>query len=161
MRKDFKQLADAVSGADPAVDRTMLYWAAESSDFVRFNHAQVRQASHVEQRFGTIAVVRGARQSSARISLTGDSARDAQTLVAERARLVDELPHVPEDPYLLLPDDVNHTERDAAGRLPQPRQVIEAVATQGKDTDLVGFYAGGPIARGFADSRGQRNWHRV
>lgn len=161
MRRDFEQLADAVCGNDAPVDRTMLYWAAESSDFVRFNHAQVRQASHVDQRYGTIAVVRGARQSSARISLSGDSTRDAQLLLAERARLIEELPHVPEDPYLLLPEEVTHTERDSAGRLPDAREVIDAVTTHGKETDLVGFYAGGPVARGFADSRGQRNWHRV
>jgi predicted Zn-dependent protease len=39
--------------------------------------------------------------------------------------------------------------------------VIEAVATHAASADLVGFYSGGAIARGFADSRGQRNWHRV
>lgn len=161
MRRDFEQLADAVCLRDAAVDRTTLYWAAESTDFIRFNHARVRQATHVEQRYGTLSVVKGARQATVRVSLTGDLAADTKALLAERARLIQELPLVPEDPYLLLPDEINHTERDAAGRLPDARQVIEAVATHGKDADLVGFYAGGPIARGFADSRGQRNWHRV
>ncbi|HTH78180.1 MAG TPA: metallopeptidase TldD-related protein, partial [Ramlibacter sp.] len=47
------------------------------------------------------------------------------------------------------------------GRLPNSRAVIDAVAKHAKETDFVGFYAGGPMARGFADSRGQRNWHRV
>lgn len=161
MRRDFEQLADAVCKPDAGVDRTTLYWAAESTDFIRFNQARVRQATHVDQRYGTLSVVRGARQATVRVSLTGDLATDTSTLLAERARFIEELPHVPEDPYLLLPQEINHTERDAAGRLPDARQVIEAVATHGKETDLVGFYAGGPIARGFADSRGQRNWHRV
>ena len=161
MRKDFEQLADAVCIDDGAADRTLLYWAAESSDFIRFNHAQVRQATRVDQRYGTISVVRGARQATARVSLSGDTHADAQVLLAERRRLVDELPLVPEDAYLLLPSEVQNTERDAAGRLPDARGVIDAVARLGKDTDLVGFYAGGPIARGFADSRSQRNWHRV
>lgn len=161
MRRDFEQLADAVCTGVEGVDRTLLYWAAESTDFIRFNHAQVRQATHVEQRYGTLSVVRGARQATARISLTGDVAADTQALLAERARLVADLPLVPEDPYLLLPTDVTHTERDAAGRLPEARQVIAAVAGHAKETDFVGFYSGGPIARGFADSRGQRNWHRV
>ena len=58
MRKDFEQLANAVCAPDAAVDRTMLHWAGESSDFIRFNHAQVRQATHVEQRYGTVSVVR-------------------------------------------------------------------------------------------------------
>jgi predicted Zn-dependent protease len=161
MRKDFEQLADAVCVEAPGVDRITLYWSAESTDFIRFNHAQVRQATHVSQRYGTVSVVRGARQATARVSLGGDVAADTQALLAERARLVDDLPLVPEDAYLLLPAEVNHTERDAAGRLPNASQVIDAVTSNGKDTDLVGFYAGGPIARGFADSRGQRNWHRV
>jgi predicted Zn-dependent protease len=161
MRKDFEQLADAVCVPDPAVDRTMLHWAAESTDFIRFNHGQVRQATHVEQRYGTLTAVQGARQASSRVSLSGDMAADSNALLAERARLVEELRFVPEDPYLLLPQEIKPTERDAAGRLPEARAVIDAVATRGKDTDFVGFYAGGPIARGFADSRGQRNWHRV
>ncbi|MFL5144139.1 MAG: metallopeptidase TldD-related protein [Microvirga sp.] len=161
MRRDFEQLATAVCVEDAAVDRTMLYWAGEASDFIRFNHAQVRQATHVEQRYGTVSIVRGARQATVCISLSGDLAADTQALLAERKRLIEELPLVPEDPYLLLPDEVNNTERDAAGRLPDARQVIDAVALYGRETDLVGFYAGGPIARGFADSRGQRNWHRV
>jgi predicted Zn-dependent protease len=161
MRKDFEQLADAVCRPDDAVDRTTLYWAAESSDFIRFNQARVRQATHVDQRYGTLSVVQGARQATVRVSLAGDLAADTRTLLTARAQLIEELPLVPEDPYLLLPQEINHTERDAAGRLPDARQVIDAVAAHGKDTDLVGFYAGGPIARGFADSRGQRNWHRV
>jgi predicted Zn-dependent protease len=161
MRKDFEQLANAVCVEAPGVDRTTLYWSAESTNFIRFNHAQVRQATHVSQRYGTVSVVRGMRQATARVSLSGDVAADTQALLAERARLVDDLPLVPEDAYLLLPGELNHTERDAAGRLPAASQVIDAVTSHGKETDLVGFYAGGPIARGFADSRGQRNWHRV
>jgi len=161
MRKYFEQLANEVCGPVGGIDRVSLYWAGESSDFIRFNHAQVRQATHVAQRYGTLSVVAGARQATSRITLTGDTAADAAALLAERAGLIDDLPHVPEDAYLLLPTDVSNTERDAAGRVPSASQVIEAVVNHGRDTDLVGFYAGGPIARGFADSRGQRNWHRV
>jgi predicted Zn-dependent protease len=160
MRRDFEQLADAVCVTEGA-DRTMLYVSAESTDFIRFNHAQVRQATHVDQRYATLSVVSGARQASSRISLGGDTAADVQALLEERGRLLQDLPLVPEDPYLLLPDDIQQTERDAAGRLPEARRVIDAVAAQAGESDLVGFYAGGPIARGFADSRGQRNWHRV
>lgn len=161
MRKDFEELADQVCGPVAGIDRTTLYWAAESSDFIRFNHAQVRQATNVAQRYGTLSVVAGSRQATSRISLSGDTAADAKALLAERDLLIRDLPHVPEDPYLLLPTEVNNTERDAAGRVPSAAQAIEAVVEHGRDSDLVGFYAGGPVARGFADSRGQRNWHRV
>lgn len=161
MRRDFDELADAVCRPAAGADRTTLYWAAESTDFIRFNHAQVRQATHVSQRYGTLTVVAGQRQVTTRVSLSGNTAADATTLMEERARLIDELPLVPEDAFLQLPQEVNSTGRDAAGRLPQAREVIDAVATHAADADLVGFYAGGPIERGFADSRGQRNWHSV
>jgi predicted Zn-dependent protease len=161
MRRAFELLADAVCQPMPGIDRTLLHWSGEDTDFLRFNHAQVRQATSVAQRFGSLSVVAGARQATSRVSLSGDTEADARVLLAERQRLVEELPLVPEDPYLLLPDTVTHTERDAAGRLPDAAQVIDSVAQLGANTDLVGFYAGGPVARGFADSRGQRNWHRV
>ena len=161
MRAEFDRLADAVCTALPGVDRTTLYYAAESSDFIRFNHAAVRQATHVSQRYGTVSVVAGARQATGKISLTGDAAADTQALLAERSVLVERLPLVPEDPYLQLPPEVVATERDESGALPTAQQVIDTVTRHAAGTDLVGFYAGGPVARGFADSRGQRNWHRV
>lgn len=161
MRDEFDQLAQAVCQPVPGIDRVKLFYSAESSDFIRFNRAAVRQATHVSQRYGTVSVVAGTRQATGRITLTGDVAADAQALLAERAQLIAQLPLVPEDAFLQLPDSVVSTERDADGELPSAAQVIEAVASHAAGADLVGFYAGGPVARGFADSRGQRNWHRV
>jgi predicted Zn-dependent protease len=161
MRAEFNQLADAVCAPVPGIDRISLYFSAEESDFIRFNHAAVRQATHVVQRYGTVSVVAGARQATGRITLTGDIANDSRALLAERAVLIEQLPLVPEDAYLLLPDSMVSTEREAKGKLPGPGELIAAVAAHGAETDLVGFYAGGPVIRAFADSRGQRNWHSV
>jgi len=161
MRDEFDRLAQAVCQPVPGIDRVKLFYSAESSDFIRFNRAAVRQATHVSQRYGTVSVVAGARQATGRVTLTGDPAADAQALLAERAQLIAQLPLVPEDAFLQLPDSVVSTERDTGGELPSAAQVIDAVASHAAGTDLVGFYAGGPVARGFADSRGQRNWHRV
>jgi predicted Zn-dependent protease len=161
MRAEFDHLADAVCRPEPGVDRVTLYYSAEASDFIRFNKAAVRQATHVSQQYGTVSVARGTRQASSRVALTGDRAADTAALLAERALLVGELPLVPEDAFLQLPPEVVSTEREAAGELPTAGQLIDAVLSHAAGTDLVGFYAGGPMARGFADSRGQRNWHRV
>ena len=161
MRDEFDELAQAICQPVRGIDRVTLFYSAESSDFIRFNHAAVRQATHASQRYGTVSVVAGARQATSRVTLSGDTASDAQALLAERAQLVAQLPLVPEDAFLQLPPEVVATERDAAGALPTAAQVIDAVAAHAAGTDLVGFYAGGPVARGFADSRGQRNWHRV
>lgn len=161
MHSYFQQLAAAVCAPATGADRVTLYFSAEASDFIRFNHAQVRQATHVEQRYGTVSVVSGQKRASSSISLGGDLAADTTALLAERAALLQQLPLVPDDAYLLLPDAVVNTERSATGSLPTPQQLIKAVAKHATGSDLVGFYAGGSVVRAFADSRGQRNWHSV
>ncbi|ROZ72429.1 metallopeptidase TldD-related protein [Ramlibacter sp. WS9] len=161
MRPYFEHLADAICQPVAGIDRVTLYYSAEVSDFIRFNRAAVRQATHVSQRYGSVSVVAGARQATGRISLSGDAAADVQSLLAERDLLIEQLPLVPEDAFLQLPTAIAPTERDAEGELPSAQQVIDAVTVHAAGTDLVGFYAGGPVSRGFADSRGQRNWHRV
>jgi hypothetical protein len=45
--------------------------SAERSDFVRFNHARVRQAGSVEQAYLTLRLVRDRRQASATVMLAG------------------------------------------------------------------------------------------
>lgn len=161
MRDWFEQLAAAVCRPQPGLDRVCLSFAAEQSDFLRFNQARVRQATQVQQRYGTVSVVAGGRRARATRSLGGDLATDIAALCAERDQLAAELPLVPEDPFLLRPDRIASTEREALGSLPQAADVIAAVAREAEGTDFVGFHASGPVIRAHADSRGQRNWHRV
>ncbi|GAB3761060.1 TldD/PmbA family protein [Ramlibacter monticola] len=161
MRAWFEMLAARVCVAGPGLDRVYLYLTAEESDFVRFNHARVRQATHVTQRYGSVSVVAGARRASASRALSGDLEADALALCAERDQLATELALLPDNPYLLLPEDVCSTEREAPGALPSAQEVIEALAREAGGGDCVGFHAAGPVVRAFADSRGQRNWHRA
>jgi predicted Zn-dependent protease len=161
MKQYFLQLAGTVCQPTVGTDRVTLYLSAESSDFIRFNHALVRQATHVDQRYGTVSVIHGQKRAASTVTLSGDVAADTALLLAERATLIEQLPFVPDDAYLLLPDSIVNTERDEAGALPTPQQVIDAVTALAAGTDLVGLYAGGPAVRAFADSRGQRNWHAV
>ena len=161
MRDDFNALADAVCEAPAGIDRVMLNFAAEASDFIRFNQARVRQATRVEQRYAAVSVVAGARRLEGRLSLSGDLARDIPRLLTERATLIAQLPEVPTDPHLLLPTTVCNTVTTQAGSPPDATELMRAVVEHGAGTDLVGFYAGGPVQRAFADSRGQRNWHSV
>lgn len=153
-------LADAVLGR-PGDIQVSLYLAAEASDFIRFNHAAVRQATHVTQAYVTLSLSQGQRSAQSTLTVSGDLGSDVPTLLAERARLAADLPLLPDDPYLLLPDVVANTVREDEGALPDASQVIDAVLTHARGLDFVGFYAGGPVVRAYADSRGQRNWHRV
>jgi predicted Zn-dependent protease len=161
MAKYFKQLADAVCINPVGIERTTLYMTAEYSDFIRFNHSAVRQATHVAQRYGTVAVIAGQKRAESSVTLSGDLAQDTALIAAERDALAAQIAYVPDDPYLLLPDTIHNTERNEEGTIPTVEQVVSAVTSNAQGLDLVGFYAGGKIVHAFADSRGQRNWHHV
>ena len=155
-------LALAGHVCDPsAAQCTHLYLAGEASDFIRFNRGLVSQATRVEQCYATLTVSEGARQIQSRLTLTGRTEVDVPALRAERSRLVAALAEVPDDPYLLLPETPSSTRRHDLGALPTAEQVIAAVRREAKGLDFVGFYAGGPVVRAFADSLGQRHWHHV
>lgn len=136
-----------------------LWYSAEDSQFIRFNHGQVRQASQVRQIDATVRLIREERHASETLNLTGDAetdrARLAETLVQLRA-LLDVLPA---DPYLQLDNQVFASDRLPDGSLPGADELIEQVATLSAGLDMVGIYAGGPMYRGFASSWGGRGWH--
>lgn len=162
-RDRFEALADAACAApgDAGLDRASLALAGESSDFLRFNRAALRQATQVLQAQATLAVARGARRAESSLSLSGDLAEDTRRLREERARLAAELDFVPDDPWLLLPDTAASSVREERGTLPEAAEVISAVREHAAGHDWVGFYAGGPLVRAYADSLGSRHWHRV
>lgn len=152
------------------VERVALSIAAEESDFIRFNHARVRQATQVRQGRAVLSIVRGQRRIEGAISLTGDPTLDIARLRHEAAVLVTELPQVPDDPHLLLSPPDRHTRRETAGRLPSADEAVRSVAEAAGlarsagagdgDADFVGIHAAGPVARAYADSTGSRHWHR-
>ncbi len=160
-RPAFDALADALCAPRDGEPVVSLWLQAEASDFVRFNHAKVRQATHVEQCHATLAVTARGRRAETTLTLVGRVDADIAALAAERDRLRALLADVPEDPFLLLPDAVRSTSRDERGVLPTPAQAIDAVAAHVAGDDFVAFLASGPVVRAYADSRGQRNWHRV
>ena len=160
----FEALADALLRVDPSVDRTSLYLRAEASDFLRFNHAALRQATSVQQARVTLAVERGQRRAESTLTLGGEPALDVQRLHSERELLVSQLDLISDDPWLSYPKAATHSSHDGRGALPEAGHVIALVhdlAGVKLEQDLVGFYAGGPVAHAFADSLGSRHWHRV
>jgi predicted Zn-dependent protease len=135
-------------------------FAGETSDFIRFNQARVRQVTSVTQMLFTISLIVGQRRISRELTLAGDG-HDRDAITATIAELRDNVAWVPEDPYLLYARTVNPTEQSVPGTLPTCEQVIECVREFADHLDFVGFYAGGIIYNGFANSLGQRNWHAV
>lgn len=136
-------------------------FSGEVSDFVRFNRSAVRQAGAVEQRYLTVVLFRGRRHASVTLTLTGDGGEDRARSRTAIGTLRDILVDTPEDPHFLINTKCQSITRILPAVSAAPEEGVDAVLRAGDGHDMVGFYATGPIHRGFANSFGQRNWDTV
>ena len=159
--EQFKALVSWLRSALREPEQFTLSYAAESSAFVRFNHAKVRQAGEVQQASLGSKLIDEDRHADLNITLAGDPQVDQQRLAEGLQQLRETLPLLPPDPYLLL----NHTgwqsKQVQEHPLPDTAQVVEQITRAAEGLDLVGFYAAGPISRGFASSAGAFGWHQA
>ena len=160
MKSQFYELAARLERELAPTETLLCSLSAERSDFVRFNQARVRQAGSVEQRYLNLRLVRARRQGSATVTLAGDG-DDAALARHTLGRLREALGELPEDPWLLFNETPQSSEVERRGALAPAPAVLEQAMSAAAGRDLVGFYAAGTIYRGFANSRGQRNWHEV
>jgi predicted Zn-dependent protease len=155
----FHARAEALFAQLTGDEAALLSLEGESTDFARFNHAQVRQAGRVDRERVTLRLIDGRRHASVTVDLAGDGDDARLTAALTEARgLVD---GADEDPYLLVSTDADSTRRVLRGTLPTPAEIVESVAEDAAGLDLVGIHAAGPVWRGLATSYGQRSWHLV
>jgi len=161
----FGDLAKGLPDFLGADEHFMCSYSAEQSDFVRFNHARVRQAGHVDQAYLSLRLVHdhadGPRQASISLTLSGDLAADLSHCERALASLRGTLPDLPVDPLLTIESEGFTSRNVKVGRLPSGIDMAETVTRLGVGHDLVGFLASGPMQRGFASSYGHHNWHEV
>lgn len=166
MKSDFYELADAVCAQVTGDEVVLLNFSGEETDFVRFNHAQVRQPGHVQQRYLAIELIDGQRHTSVQITLTGArECRNGKEVSVDATRacgmldvLRERLAQLPEDPHLLYNTSPTSSEAESESLLPPADEVVSQILAAGAGHDLVGILAMGGIYRGFANSLGQRNW---
>lgn len=159
MRAHFYDLVDNLVSSLPANTHLHACLDGETSDFVRFNRARVRQAGQVSQQELQLAVHRGQKHCSGSCDLSGNAADDETTAVALLNKLLEMLPNCPDDPYINYSDRVHSTDDSEFHTLPAVDDVATVICETAADLDLVGIYAAGDIVSGYANSYGQRNWH--
>jgi len=157
----FKALVNSLRAALHEPEQFTLSYAAESSAFIRFNHAKVRQAGQVQQASIGLKLINEGRHADLQITLAGDPQIDLQRLNEGLQQLRDTLPLLPADPYLLLNHNGWQSNNVQAQPLPDTEQVVAQITQAAEGLDLVGFYAAGPISRGFASSSGAFGWHQA
>ena len=159
--ENFKALVQWLKQAITDDEQFQLGYAAESSEFVRFNHAKVRQAGQVQQASLSLKLINAGRHADLAITLAAEPQLDRQRLAAGLQQLRETLPLLPQDPYLRLNHDAWQSHNEQALPLPDLAHVLEDIRQAAGDVDLVGIYAAGPISRGFASSNGAFGWHQA
>jgi len=130
----------------------------ETSNFVRFNDATVRQAGAVTQRDLSLDLIDGARHARGYVSLTQSPDIDRPRVSALMASLREQRAVSPDDPYLLYSTEISNSHTRTEGTVPSPDEAVGLVMDGAAGRDFVGVYAAGTTFSGFANSLGQRNW---
>jgi len=160
MQDLFFGLTDFANGRLRGGEALLANFEGEVSDFVRFNHARVRQPMSVRQAHLTLELIAGRRRDRTTLSISGNAEdRDAVAAAVDSMRA--DLPSLPEDPYLLYSTEAGTSRAERTGSLPSAEEAITTLATAGAGLDMVGVLASGPVYRGFASSFGARHWHEV
>jgi len=161
MRDLFFPLAEHAFGLLQGRETLLANFAGEATDFVRFNHARVRQPLTVRQAQLALSLIDGARRDNTTLALTGQPHSDRAAVARAIEAMRRDLAAMPEDPYLLYATDAACSQRETGGRLPSAEEAIDGIVRAAAGTDLVGLLASGPVYRGFASSLGARHWHAV
>ncbi len=161
MQNYFYELADFL-GSQLRTDEVFLAnLSGEDSHFVRFNENRVRQAGSIKQSSLGISLIGSQRRAESRLTLCGQRDTDCAQISATVDALRRDLADLPQDPYLLYNQTPQSTARIGNSGLAAEADVLEQIMREGRGKDLVGLYAAGAIFKGFANSLGQRNWHRA
>jgi len=159
--EQFQALVNGLHDTTSAHEHFTFSYNAEASDFIRFNHAKVRQAGHVQQAQATLTLIAEERQASIELTLAGDLELDHQRVQHALSQLRQTLPLLPPDPYLQINPQAWHSQLQQDVDLPGVDSVVAQIGQAAADLDLVGIYAAGPIYRGFASSSGAFGWHQA
>jgi len=143
----FKVLVNWLRDTVREPEQFTLSYAAESSAFVRFNHAKVRQAGQVQQADVGLKLVNDGRHADLYITLSGDLEADLQRLAEGLQQLRETLPLLPQDPYLLLNHNGWQSQNVQEHPLPDTEQVVDEICAAAEGLDLVGFYEPGDPRR--------------
>ena len=157
----FARLADDAQRLTAPAETILLGFSGETSDFIRFNGGRIRQTGCVTQGRLSVRLIDGARQAHSALTVCGDPAADLRELADALAVLRDGLRDAQDDPHLLFDTSTWVQKRAAPGACRMRTGLRESWPNARAETDFVGFYAGGTLARGFASSTGSRGWYEV
>ena len=154
----FHQLSELLLDHLQADEHLAIELASEQSHFIRFNAAKVRQAGIVTDGTVKLRFMHNQRTAFAAFPFTGALDVDSATGLENLSYLRQEVTQLPEDPYMILPENKGSSREVYLGELLPPEKATEAILPAVQQVDFTGLYASGFVIRANANSAGQKHW---
>ena len=159
MKSYFKKVSEYLFNSLESNEILILNFDAEQTDFVRFNHAKIRQAGNVDQATLTLSLVYKRKSLNSVIRLSLDYQKDSVLLLRTLCYLRREIPELPQDPYLIYERNLNSFDRETKNKSLDSFNITDSILQGCHSLDMVGILSTGAIMKGFSNSLGQFNWH--
>jgi len=138
----------------------ILNFDAESTDYIRFNKAKIRQAGNVKQNTITLKLINKKGKTLNSVTrISGELQNDLKTLDNVLNFLKRELSDLPPDKYLTFSHKNNSSEKIYPDKKINNMVITQNILDSFINLDMVGILSSGTICAGFANSKGQINWH--
>ena len=159
MKSYFKKVSEYLFNSLEPNEILILNFDAEQTDFVRFNHAKIRQAGNVDQATLTLSLVYKRKSLNSVIRLSLDYQKDSVLLLRTLYYLRREIPELPQDPYLMYERNLNSFDIETKNKPLDSFNITDSILQGCHSLDMVGILSTGAIMKGFSNSLGQFNWH--
>jgi len=139
-------------------ERSTISYQAETSFFMRFNQARVRQTGRVEQSSLQVKLFKGRKTWTFSLQLSGSMPQDLVRITEALTQARMTLPLLPDDPYQTVPEATETSSHEFAGSLLPEDEIPARILDPAQGMDLTGIFTQGVICRGTATSSGARHW---
>ncbi len=156
--ESFNQVCDRLFSQLQSEQYLIVQLKAENSHFIRCNNAKVRQTGIVIDAQVSLKFIANQRTNSANFPLTGNVESDVEMALENLDYLQNEINSLPEDPYIVLPENQGASHEVFTGELLAPELAVVEILKPTQDLDFTGLYAGGAIIRANYNCLGQKHW---
>ena len=133
-------------------------FSGESSQFIRFNNAKIRQTGLIDDINYSIILISNNRKCSVSMTLKGIESDDKLVIESYLNKLRNDIKNIPEDPYLVMPTFTDSSNDKHTGELLDFKNAADYLTPVMSGVDLTGIWASGKIFLGNANSLGLEHW---
>ncbi len=158
MEQIFNQLSESLFSELQNGENLILSFSGETSQFIRFNNAAVRQTGLVDDTNLGLKFIANNRTIRGGFTVSGNFDIDVARGKSEIARMRLEAQEIPEDPFVVFPENTGSSHEIKPAKSLPFEHAVDAILPAMSGVDFVGVWANGRMFRGNANSLGQKHW---